>query len=321
MGDTATLLHNTEATMRRILRFVLPFVGLTTLVAQAAAAQAYAPAVDRASLLNMRYYAQSGGFMVDDLQVVFPPADASAGELTVTNGAGETVASIPLDLRAWPDWPAFGELAARGPGIVHLNAPGDYTMTVRLGDDVIGTLAYTVTAAGGGDPFNPQKTYVREGPWRSLAYLAAPAERPDEALVFNFWTSLREIGAERQTRMALRLTQGGTEAAVSRSDVVASSPNWQGFSQPLVKPDKKSAFTLADLTGRNGAYRLTVLADGKPVKSYALTVAGGQVQAHPRSALPTAPSADFLTPRRINTSSGSGSRYVMEHVFWMETTE
>lgn len=293
---------------------------LFAFVGYSARAQHYAPAVDQLSLMAMRYYAQSGGFLVEGLQLVFPPAEAPEGALTVTNAAGEVVASVPLQVRLWNDYPAFGLLTPVGPGSVQLNAPGDYTLAVRLGDDVIGEMAYTLTAEGGDDPFNPQKAYTREGPWRSLSYLSAPAERPEEALHLNYWTSLRESGVEDKTKIALRLRRGGTEVARSAADVVVSSPDWQYFSHRLVKPDSKAGFTLADLQSQDGSYALALLADGKPVKTYAVTVSGGQVQPSPRSALSGEPRPNFLTPRRINTSAGSTSRYFMEEVFWIEAT-
>ena len=286
-----------------------------------AQAQDYAPAVDQLSLMGMRYYAHSGGFMVEGLQLVFPPQDDPGAELTVTNAAGEVVANIPLQVRRWDDWPAFGVLAASGPGIGHLNAPGDYTMTVRLSDNVIGALAYSLIEDGGGDPFNPQKTYHREGPWRSLGYLSSPTEKPDEALRFNYWTSLREVGTSGQTKIALSLKRGNQEVAVSRSDYVVSNADWQFFSHQLAKPDRKFNFTLADLTSQDGTYTLTLLATDKTVKTYTLSVQNGAVVPSPRSALSSEPRGDFLSPRRVNTSSGSGSRYFMEHVFWVEASD
>ena len=37
-------------------------------------AQQYQPSVDFASLMNLRFYNQSGGFMIEDLTMIFPPA-------------------------------------------------------------------------------------------------------------------------------------------------------------------------------------------------------------------------------------------------------
>jgi hypothetical protein len=117
--------------------------------------QHYAPAVDQLSLMGMRYYAHTGGFLVESVQLVFPPSEASKGEITITNGAGKVVASVPLQVRPWPEYPAFSMLKPVGPGGISPNAPGDYTLTVGLGEDVIGRHAYTLTADSGDDPFNP----------------------------------------------------------------------------------------------------------------------------------------------------------------------
>lgn len=302
-------------------RFALLLLALGLLVPGMLRAQSYAPAVDYLSLMGMRYYAHSGGFMLDGLQVVFPPDEAIAGTFTVTDAAGETVVEMPLRLTRSADYPAFGWLQSVGVGIANLDAPGDYTMTVILDGTTIATLDYTLTAEESGDPFDPQTTYFREGPWAHLAYLSANADRPDDALRFNYWTSLRELGTEGQTKIALQLTRGGSLVARSRSDYVASSPHWQYFSHPLLHPDGKHVFTLADLTETDGTYQLALLSEGTTVKTYAVQVANGAVVPSPRSALPTEPRPDFLTPRRVNTSAGSTSRYFIENVFWVTTQD
>lgn len=304
--------------MKNLPSLPLLFAALV-LLPSLAFAQSYAPSVDHVSLLDMRYYAQSGGFMLEGLQLVFPPAEEVSGRFSVTNNAGETVAEIPLRLERWPDYPAFGMLKPNGSGIGQLNAPGTYTMTVTLGEATIAAMTYTLMEKGGDDPFNPQKTYFRDGPWQRLAYVSAQPERPDEALQLNFWISLREIGADDNTKIAIEVKRGGTPVAKSRSDFVVSSADWQFFSHPLTRPDGKSHFTRADLTASDGTYSLTVLADGKPVKTYALTVQGGNIMPSARSELSATPKPDFLTPRRVNTSAGSSSRYFMEEVFWVET--
>ncbi len=256
--------------------------------------------------------------MVEGLQVVFPPAEDVEGLLSLTNQSGEAVASIPLRLERWPDYPAFGMLRANGPGIAHLNAGGTYTLSVSLGDDEIASLTYTLMEKASGDPFNPQKTYFRDGPWQRLAYLSAPMEKPDEALRLNYWVSLREIGFDERTSLSLTLHHGNTVKAKSRSDFVASSENWQFFSHPLVKPDGAHHFTLSDLAAQDGAYTITIWAHEKAFKTYNLAVREGIVIPSSDSELSTTPNPEFLTPRRINTSAGSGSRYFMEDVFWIE---
>jgi hypothetical protein len=102
---------------------------------------------------------------------------------------------------------------------------------------------------------------------------------------------------------------------------VASSAHWQYFSHPLVHPDGKHVFMLADLASQDGTYQLALRSDDATVKTYAVQVENGAVVPSPRSALPTEPRPDFLTPRRVNTAAGSTSRYFMENVFWVTTQD
>ena len=53
----------------------------------------------------------------------------------------------------------------------------------------------------------------------------------------------------------------------------------------MFKPDERTALNLTDLS--DGAYRVTVESGGRTVKAYPLSVAGGQLVAHPRSDLST----------------------------------
>ena len=85
----------------------------------------------------------------------------------------------------------------------------------------------------------------------------------------------------------------------------------------LWKPDERTVFTLADLTSRDGAYTLTVLADGAPLKAFPIRVEGGAVVPHPRSAPSASPNPDFLTPRMV-MGDRSNHRHYLADVFWLE---
>src|ERR1051326_8592908 len=61
-----------------------------------AAGQSSMPAVEYQSLLNMRYYEADGGFLVDDLQLVFPPPGNPKLTFVITSKAGGEVARVPL---------------------------------------------------------------------------------------------------------------------------------------------------------------------------------------------------------------------------------
>ena len=47
-------------------------------------AQSYQPVAQFESLMNMRFYEANGGFLVEDIQLVFPPASAVKASLVVT---------------------------------------------------------------------------------------------------------------------------------------------------------------------------------------------------------------------------------------------
>src|SRR5687768_16000476 len=53
-------------------------------------------AIEYESLMTMRFYEETGGFLVETLEVVFPPAGGSAATFVVMKPGGEVVASVPL---------------------------------------------------------------------------------------------------------------------------------------------------------------------------------------------------------------------------------
>src|SRR6185295_2141464 len=59
-------------------------------------AQSGKSAIEYQSLLNMRYYEADGGFLVDDLQMVFPPEGNQKLSFIITRNTGEEVARVPL---------------------------------------------------------------------------------------------------------------------------------------------------------------------------------------------------------------------------------
>jgi len=172
------------------------------------------------------------------------------------------------------------------------------------------------------DPFNPRNTFVREGPWRDLAYFSDRTEEPGSNLRFNWWTSLRELPAGSNTGrplVTLHVMHGGQEIAATRSPVVISQTDWQYFYQEFHFPAEKQVrwMTLADLTKRDGEYTVVAKVGGKPFKSYRAEVRGGQLQRHPRNALNYEPHTDFISPRLVDTSSRSTSQYTMRDTYWV----
>ena len=60
--------------------------------------QTYPPAIEYHSLMQMRFYEGQGNFLVEDLEVVFPPAGSKKATFVVSKAGGGVVASVPLRL-------------------------------------------------------------------------------------------------------------------------------------------------------------------------------------------------------------------------------
>ena len=288
-----------------------------------ATAQQYQPAIEYQSLMQLRFYENQGNFLVEDLEVVFPPAGSRKATFVITRASGAAVASVPLRLETpLATFTMFGMYKPDGvPGNANVGEPGDYVLSVQLDGQPITTLPFSMKKESSKDPFNPSNTFVREGPWRNLAYFSDRVDAPGSNLVFNWWTSLRELPAGSPTRslVTLHVLQGGQEIGATRSPVVVTQTDWQLFQQEFEALGTKPMrwMTLADLTKRDGEYTVVAKVNGKPFKTYTAQVRGGQLERHPRNSLDTQPHTDFISPRQVDTSSRSTSQYTMREMYWV----
>src|SRR5216684_2590172 len=92
-------------------RGILSVLMLMGLTAVSVVGQAYKPAIEYQSLMNLRYYENNGGFLIEDLQLVFPPANVGNAKLVVTDSSGSVVDSVPLRYERM-EVPAFGRFRA-----------------------------------------------------------------------------------------------------------------------------------------------------------------------------------------------------------------
>ena len=91
-----------------------------------AVAQSNKPAIEYQSLLNMRYYEADGGFLMDDLQLVFPPQVNQRLSFVITRKTGEEVGRVPLRIECLRTFEAFRVLRPNGvPGVVRIGQSGD----------------------------------------------------------------------------------------------------------------------------------------------------------------------------------------------------
>ncbi len=97
--------------------------------------------------MQLRFYENQGGFLVEGLEVVFPPDGVA--------------------------------------GLAPVGEPGDYVLSVQIDGQPITSLPFSMKRENSSDPFNLTTTFVRERPWRDLAYFSDRPEVPDSHLEFN----------------------------------------------------------------------------------------------------------------------------------------
>ena len=284
--------------------------------------QSYQPAIEYQSFMQLRFYENQGGFLVEDLEVVFPQAGKKA-TFVISRPNGEVVKTVPLRLETpLASFTAFGMFKPDGnPGLAPIGEAGDYVLSVHIDGQPITALPFSMKREASNDPFNPKTTFVREGPWRDLAYFSVRTDEPDSHLEFNWWTSLRELPpGTKSPLVTLHIMHGGQEIAATRSPVVPTQTDWQFLYQEFHFPTEAKVrwMTLGDLTKRDGEYTVVAKVNGKPFKSYKAEVRGGQLQRHPRNNLNTEPHTAFISPRLVDTSSRSTSNYTMRDTYWVK---
>lgn len=290
-------------------------------VVSVAAGQPNKPAVEYQSLMNLRFYEADGGFLVEHLQIVFPPPGLKKAAFVITKAGGAEVARVPLRFEPL-GFPAFGLLEPDGvPGVVKVGQPGDFQMSVVVDGQAVTTLPFSLKEEVSADPFRPGRRFVREGPFRDLAYFSVLPDDPAGQVQFNYWLSLRELPAgAKNARVTLHLLAGGQEVAASRGPVVPALNDWQffqhqGLSMPTLPQNRW--LTLADMTKKDGEVSLVVKANGQPIKSYKTRAAGGQLQRLPQNSLGAEPHTAFISPRFIDTSRQSPARDKMFDMYWV----
>ena len=302
-------------------RLLIAAIVMTATIA--AVAQTYKPAIEYQSLMNLRYYEGQGGFLVEDLQVVFPPANIGNARFVIAEQGGAVVDTLPLRFERM-EFPAFGRFRPESgnPGLVRVGRSGSFVMSVVVDGQTITSMPFTLSEDTNSDPFNPGKKFVRGGPFADFAYFSVVPDDPNGEVTFNWWMSLREIpGGAKDAKVTLQLMANGKEIASRTDPVIPSLSDWEFTSHRQISVPslpKNHWLTLADLTKLNGEIAVVVKANGQPIKTYKTTVSGGQIQPMPRNALAFEPHAEFISPRYIDVSSGSNSRYKMYVMYWLK---
>ena len=306
-----------------LLKSVIPLAALTLLATlpSITVGQLARPAAEYHSLMNMRFLEGEGEFLVEGLQIVFPPEGDEQAMLIVNRSSGEEALSLPLRSESCSSSPLFGNLVPIDePGWIKLGQSGDFVLTIKVGDHVVTRLQFTLKVEPDGDPYGPPKKFLREGPWRDLAYFSVPINNPTANVDFNWWMSLRELPiGMKDPLVTIHLMRGYREIANSRVRVALNSIDWQFFTSELIQTTRSGTqyLTLGALAKRDGDYLLIVEANGKPIKSYPLEVESGRLQRADQSRLDFEPHVDFISPRLVDISATSGSQYLMRDAYWV----
>lgn len=307
----------------RLKAFIFRLAVLTLLAAlpSVTLGQSTRPGAEYQSVLNMRFSEDHGTFLVEGLQIVFPPGGVQRAMLTISRLSGEAVITLPLRFESYSSSPLFGNLVPSGePGEIKVGQSGDFVLTIKVGDRLITRLPFTLKGEPNGDPYDPPKRFLREGAWRDLAYLSVPVDNQSANVEFNWWMSLRELPLGMTNPLVtIHLMRGALEVASSPDCVALNSIDWQFFTSELVQTTKSGPqqLTLGQLGKRNGDYLLIVEANGQPIKSYPVEVKGGRLQRADQSRLDFEPHVDFISPRLISTSARSDSHYLIRDVYWV----
>ena len=311
----------------RLTKDLFIFASLLLFTTNAVLAQTNRPAIEHESLLSMRFYEATGGFLVEGLEVVFPPAGNEPATFEITKPSGEVVASVPLRLERLEGFPAFAVFrpAAGNPGNVKVAQTGDFVMAVKIGNDTITRLPFSLKEQVSADPFKPGKSFVREGPWQDLAFAAAITDDPNAFLQFNWWLSTRELPAGvTRPKVTVHVLHNGKEIAASRGPVVPDTLDWYFYERhELYMPTlpKNKWLTFADLTKLNGEIAFVVKANGQPVKTYKTQVTGGQLRGLEQSRLGYEPHTSFISPRYVDINDRSRSSFTMRDMIWLKRTQ
>jgi hypothetical protein len=308
--------------------FVVVLLLLPTITA--ALGQTYPPAIEHESLMTMRFYEANGGFLVEGLEVVFPPAGTEAATFVITKPGGEVVASVPLRLERLEGFPAFALFrpAAGNPGNVRLGQSGDFVMAVKIGNETITKFPFTLKEQTSNDPFNPGKQFVREGMWRNLAFVGVLTDDAEARLQFNWWMSTRELPAGMtRPKVTVHVLANGKEIAASRGPVVPDTYDWYFYERhelyvPVSPASPKAHWlSMADLSKLNGEIAFVVKANSQPIKTYKTQVAGEQLQRLEQNRLGFEPRTSFISPRYVDTTDRSRSSYSMREMFWIRKSQ
>lgn len=306
----------------KITKIILAVVMLAG--ALAISGQTNKPAIDHESLMTMRFYEATGGFLVETLEVVFPPASFRAATFEISRPGGEVISTVPLRMEPLENFPAFSVLrpASGNPGTVKVAQAGNFLMAVKINGETVTTVPFSLKQQVSSDPFAPGTKWVRDGAWSDMAFFSAMPDDPSAQMYFNYWLSTRELPpGVKAPKVTIHLVAGGKDIAMSRGPVVPDELDWYFYERKemiMETQPKQKWLTVGDVAKLNGEIAVVVKANGQPIKTYKTRVQGGAIQRLDRNQLGYEPRTDFISPRYVDLTDRSRSDFTMRDMYWMK---
>ena len=215
-------------------------------------------------------------------------------------------------------------MRVRGPADVKLPGPGDYVIEFAVGGKPATRFPFTLRAAAGGkDPFNTDRKFVYDGPWRQLGFLAARNFKDTKLVDIVFWVGGADLPAGKpKDQSTAKLLRGGKLIAHSKlaQGHIAPGPFKESVHAFFLPHEARQAHAAPALTIDqfmvDGAHEIRIerQSDGALLRSFRFTIKGGQVQPLARSALGHTPAVDFIAPRVFAKNTG---RYEFREAIWL----
>ena len=94
--------------------------------------------------MELRFYENQGGFLVEDLEIVFPPSGFRNATFVISRANGGVVTEVPLRLETpLASYTAFGMLLPNAvAGLAPIGEPGDYVLSVNIDGQPITSTAF-----------------------------------------------------------------------------------------------------------------------------------------------------------------------------------
>ncbi len=300
---------------------------MLTMLSAPITAQPYPPCFDFASIMK-NYYDDNSGLLDLDLFVVgFAPEGPFNGEVGVINSNNDILGRFKFQDRKFAEDGVFANVRVEAPAQVTITTPGIYNLVFLVEGKQVTRFPFVVHKKESGDAFNPETTYAFDGLWRSLAYLTMDENKGKQVPKLNFWTGGLDLpeGASRDLYTA-ELVRGGKVVATSKKALgFIPSGHFKYTGVTLFHPhdDRQAAtapfFTLEDWAVDGKAeLRVTRHSDGALLRSFNVTVKGGEIQKLPRTKLGYEPALDFISPRVPKMNS---SGFQMIEGIWLEDAD